>query len=193
MKYIVRFNQHAAAIGYGDNSLYHAFYHRLCTWIKDDMAHHGKPNNLHDMWNLTQELNMWYWTWKTEIVCKNCDKTSSPSSSSSKPKGLGSNSSSYNSMVPKSSNSGSTGSASSTSSSLGAAKKPYADKLGKDGKLMPEEKECRHTNNLFMFCSSKHKTEDCNKRKAMASTCGCAAEVSEPPASTDLAPSELEK
>ena len=49
MKYIVRFNQHAAVIGYGDNSLCYAFYHGLCTQIKDDMAHHGKPNNLHDM------------------------------------------------------------------------------------------------------------------------------------------------
>ena len=193
MKYIVRFNQHAAAIGYGDNSLYHAFYHRLCTWIKDDMAHHGKPNNLHDMRNLAQEFNVQYWTRKTDIACENCDKPSSSSSSSSKLKGSGSNLSSYNSTAPKSSNSGSAGSASSSSSSSGTAKKPYADKLGKDGKLMPEEKERHCTNNLCMFCGSKHKTEDCNKRKAAASMHGHAAEVSEPPASTDLAPSESEK
>ena len=195
MKYIVCFNQHAAVIGYGDNSLCHAFYRGLCTQIKDDMAHHGEPNNLHDMRNLAQELDARYWTRKTEIAHENHDKpSSSSSSSSSKPKGSGSNSnSSYNSTVPKSSNSGSVGSASSTPSSSGATKKPYADKLGKDGKLTPEEKEHHHMNNLCMFCGSKHKTEDCNKCKAVASTHGHAAEVSEPPISTDLALSESEK
>ena len=191
MKYIVCFNQHTAVIGYGDNSLRYAFYCGLCIWIKDDMAHHGKPNNLHDMWNLAQELDTWYWTQKTKIVHENLDKPSF-SSSSSKPKGSGSNlSSSYNSMAPKSSNPGSVGSTSSTSSSLGTAKKPYADKLGKDSKLMPEENECRCMNNLCMFCGSKHKIEHCNKCKAMAFAGGHAAEVSEPPASTDSAPSEL--
>ncbi len=48
-------------------------------------------------------------------------------------------------------------------------------------------------NNLCMFCRNKHKTEDCNKHKAVASTKGCAAEIEEPaPASEDLAPSEPE-
>ncbi len=44
-----------------------------------------------------------------------------------------------------------------------------------------------------MFCGGKHKTEDCNKCKAVASAKGCAAEVEEPaPASEDLAPTDLE-
>lgn len=154
IKYIVHFNQHAAVIGYGDNSLCYAFYCRLCTWIKDDMAHHDKPNNLHDMQTLAQKLDTWYWTQKAKIMCKNHDKPSS--FSFSKPKGSGSNLSPfYNFAVPKPSSSGSAGSNLSSSSSLGAAKKPYADKLSKDGKLMPKEKEHCHMNNLCMFCGNK--------------------------------------
>ncbi len=56
MKYMVQFNQYASQVGYGDNSLCHAFYRGLCTRIKDDMAHHGKPNNLRDMRFLAQSL-----------------------------------------------------------------------------------------------------------------------------------------
>ena len=95
--------------------------------------------------------------------------------------------------MPKSSNSGSTGDASSSSSSLDTTKKPYADRLGNDGKLTPEEKEHCCMNNLCMFCGSKYKTEDCNQCKAVASACGHAAEVSEPSTSTDLALLESEK
>ncbi len=71
--------------------------------------------------------------------------------------------------------------------------KPYADKLGKGGCLTQEEKDCCWKNNLCMFCGNKHKTEDCNKCKATASTKGRAAEVEEPaPASEDLALTEPE-
>ncbi len=74
------------------------------------------------------------------------------------PRGSSSNSSSSTSgSALKSSNSNSLGSTSNP--------KPYADKLGKDGRLTQEEKDRRWKNNLCMFCGGKHKTEDCNKRK----------------------------
>ncbi len=187
MKYMVQFNQYASQVGYGDNSLRHAFYCRLCTRIKDDMAHHGKPNNLRDMHFLAQELDTRYWTRRTEISRENWESKSSGSySNNPKSKGSNSNSSSSTSgSAPKSSDSNSLGSASNP--------KPYADKLGKDGRLTQEEKDCHRKNNLCMFCGSKHKTKDCNKRKATASAKGCAAEVKEPaPASEDLAPREPE-
>ncbi len=183
MKYMVQFNQYASQVGYGDNSLRHAFYHGLCTRIKDDMAHHGKPNNLCDMRFLAQELDARYWTRRTEISHENRESKSSGSySNNPKSKGPSSNpSSSTSGPAPKSSDSNSSGSASNP--------KPYADKLGKDGCLTQEEKDRRRKNNLCMFCGGKHKTEDCNKRKATASAKGCAAEVEEPaPTSEDPAP-----
>ncbi len=128
-----------------------------------------------------------FWTRRTEISHENWEnKSSGFIFQQPKPKGSSSNPSSltYRS-APKSSNSNSSGSASNP--------KPYADKLGKDSHLTQEEKDRRQKNNLCMFCGSKHKTEDCNKRKAMASAKGHAAEVEEPtPASEDLAPMEPE-
>ncbi len=151
------------------------------------MAHHGKHNNLHNMCFLAQELNTRYWTRRTKISCENQENKSSDSySNNPKSKGSSSNSSSSTSgLALKSSDSNSSGSTSNP--------KPYADKLGKDGHLTQEEKDHRRKNNLCMFCGGKHKTEDCNKRKAMASTKGRAVEVEESaPASEDLALSEPE-
>ncbi|SJL06592.1 uncharacterized protein ARMOST_09934 [Armillaria ostoyae] len=187
MKYMVQFNQYASQVGYGDNSLCHAFYRGLCTCIKDDMAHHGKPNNLRDMRFLAQELDTRYWTRRTEISRETQDnKTSSSYSNNPKSKGSSSNS--------NSSASGSTlKSSDSTSSGSASTPKPYADKLGKDGHLTQEEKDHCKKNNLCMFCGGKHKTDDCNKHKAAASAKGCAAEVEDPPpASEEPALSELE-
>ncbi len=183
MKYMVQFNQYTSQVGYGDNSLRHAFYHGLCTHMKDDMAHHRKPNNLCNMHFLAQELDARYWTRRTKISCESRENKS-PSSYSNNPKSKGSSSNTsslISGSTPKSLDSNSLGSASNP--------KPYADKLGKDGHLTQEEKNCCQKNNLCMFCGSKHKTKDCNKCKAAASTKGHAAEVEEPtPASKDPAP-----
>ncbi|SJL03620.1 uncharacterized protein ARMOST_06977 [Armillaria ostoyae] len=136
---------------------------------------------------LAQELDACYWTWRTEISYKNWNNKGSGSySNNPKPKGSSSNSNSSTSRsTPKSLDSTSLGSASTP--------KPYADKLGKDGHLTQEEKDCCKKNNLCMFCGGNYKTNDCNKRKAATSTKGHAAEVEDPPlASEELAPSELE-
>ncbi len=137
MKYMVQFNQYASQVGYGDNFLHHAFYRGLCTCIKDDMAHHGRLNNLRNMCFLAQELDARYWTWRTEISCENWENKSSGSySNNPKSKGSSSNpSSSTSGSAPKYSNSNSSGSTSNP--------KPYADKLGKDGRLTQEEKDRR--------------------------------------------------
>lgn len=59
--------------------------------------------------------------------------------------------------------------------------KPYADKLGKDGKLTQKERQHRFTNNLCLFCGSAGHTADiCPKKSAAAK--GRAAQVAEAPA-----------
>ncbi len=151
------------------------------------MAHHGKPNNLCDMHFLAQELDTCYWIQRTEISYEN-QENKSFGSYSNNPKSKGSNfnsNSSTSGSALRSFNSNSSGSASNL--------KPFADKLGKDGHLTEEEKDRCQKNNLCMFCGSKHKTKDCNKSKAVASTKGHAVEVEEPaPAPEDLAPMEPE-
>ena len=131
---------------------------------------------------LAQELDTHYWTQRTKISRESRDTKYSGSSNNLKPKG---SNSSASGSTPKSTDSNSAGSTS--------APKPYADKLGKDGRLTQEEKDRCKKNNLCMFCGGKHKTDDCNKRKAAASAKGHAAEVEElAPASEDLALLELE-
>ncbi|SJL12794.1 uncharacterized protein ARMOST_16225 [Armillaria ostoyae] len=171
MKYMVQFNQYTFQVSYRDNSLCHAFYCGLCTHIKDDMAHHRKSNNLRDMHFLAQELDARYWTQRTKISHENQDnKASSSYSNNPKSKGSSSNSNSLASRsTPKSLNFTSSGSTSTP--------KPYADKLGKDGHLTQEEKDCRKKNNICMFCRSKHKTDNCNKRDQDYVDCNRTLEV----------------
>ena len=45
-------------------------------------------------------------------------------------------------------------------------KKPYADQLGADGKLLPGERAWQLVKKLCLFCSlPDHKGKDCNKRR----------------------------
>ena len=44
-----------------------------------------------------------------------------------------------------------------------------SDKLGKDGKLTPQERQRRFNNNLCMFCGGVgHTAKDCNKASSSA-------------------------
>ncbi|KAI0349397.1 hypothetical protein OH77DRAFT_1525693, partial [Trametes cingulata] len=48
--------------------------------------------------------------------------------------------------------------------------KPYSDKLGKDGKLTPEERQRRFANNLCLFCGGAgHSASACPKKTSSAS------------------------
>ncbi len=136
---------------------------------------------------LAQELDTCYCTWRTKISLKNWENKFS-STYFNNPKSKGSNSNSNSSSLtsgsaPNSFNSNSSGSPSNP--------KPYADKLGKDRHFTQEEKDHCQKNNLFY--GNKHKTEDCNKCKAVAFAKGYTAKVGElTPASKDLALSEPE-
>src|SRR6266511_6470979 len=60
----------------------------------------------------------------------------------------------------------SSSSSSSASSSSTKVKNPHADKLGKNGKLTPEEQDCHFKLQLCLFCSlSGYKVTDCPSAK----------------------------
>ena len=50
--------------------------------------------------------------------------------------------------------------------------KPYNNVLGLDGKLKPEELECRHKNRLCLVCGLNHHAGECP-----TSQWGCATEL----------------
>jgi len=63
-------------------------------------------------------------------------------------------------------------------------------KLGKDGKLMPQEHQCRLDNNLCLFCgNSGHISKDCSKASA-AKTHAANAEQDKSTLTSSLEPKE---
>ncbi|RDX48980.1 hypothetical protein OH76DRAFT_1483472, partial [Lentinus brumalis] len=70
--------------------------------------------------------------------------------------------------------------------------KPYADKLGKDGKLTPEERQRRFAANLCLFCGGPGHTADACPKKTAAKGRAAQAQAPDAPAAPDNAPDPAE-
>ena len=167
-KYNVEFNRLASLIEWDDAALCHKYYQGLPTRIKDDMARVGKPKTMVTMRRLAHDIDARYWKRKDEVSREtsgsgnrsssnnnnnnNSSKSSSSKQSNSKPN--------HNTSNSNQSNKPSTSSSSAQSSSR---KGPdLSNKLGKDGKLLPEERKRRLDNNLCLFCGGPgHISTDC--------------------------------
>lgn len=173
-KYIVRFNQNAVRIGWGDAALRHQFYKGLPGRIKDEISRVGKPDSLPALRNLAQNIDARYWTRRDEVARENSSRNAAPTRTSDSTSGNQSGGKKPSSNT--SSSSGSKNQSTSSSSSKSSSPKPYADKLGKDGKLTPAERARRIKEKLCMFCGgSGHIASECKKRptpdaKARAAT-----------------------
>ena len=165
----------------------HTYYCGLPPRIKDALAIQGRPDTLKDLRSKSQEIDHRYWQRRAEQARE--QKTSNPSGSGNssgtpKPKPATSSSSSNHA---KSDN------AKKDSGSSGAPKsdRPYADKLGSDGKLTPAEKARRIAEKLCLFCGlGGHKAEDCNKRKAALKARGAKTSTSQADAPSDASGSK---
>lgn len=187
-KYITQFTRLATQVRWGNAPLRYRFYDGLPNRLKDRISEVGKPTTLVELRDLAQSIDNRYWERKSE---------QSRDSGTSKSGGKSGSSDSKPAQQNKSSNSGSsnTPKPAQSSGSKPAAKtpaKPYADKLGKDGKLSPEERQRRFTNNLCLFCGGAgHSANACPKKtssaaKARAATAGAPA----PAAAAPEAPKE---
>jgi len=130
--------------------------------IKNDMVPHSKPNTLVSLHGLAQAIDAHYWECKAEIA----HETGNPGPSSTKPDSkpnLKPDSHPGNTLSQSKNNSGLTQNKGSTSEQ----KEPASDalpKLGKDGKLTPQERQCCMDNKLCLFCGTAgHITKDCAK------------------------------
>ena len=188
-KYLVEFNRIASQLrGYGEAALRHHFYNGLLDWIKDKICCIGKPQSQIDMHHLAHKVDACYWERKEEVQCASKQQaTSSPSHKSS------SGSSNNNATLSKTGqDKPKSGSPSSNNNSLlskaSLLTTPVNSKLGKDGKLMPEERKRCQDNNLCMFCEGAgHFADKCSKKTKAAKAHVAAAESSESgskPAST---------
>ena len=186
-KYTVKFNQYAALVHWDHAALHYFFCKGLAPRLKDELVHVAEARTLRELRKQVSELDNRYWQRHFERAREQKSHPSSDSKSKKSNQSSNTSSSSNNKSNSSNSSGGSvSGSGSgkpqsnsnSGSSNNSSNKKPYADKLGKDGKLNQAERDRRRKNNLCMFCGGNHKLEDCNKRKKAQDARGCAASVS---------------
>ena len=180
--YNVEFNRLAICTGWGDSVLRHHYYSSLAEWIKDAMGQQGKPPTLEAMNELAHSINSCHWERLREKSCAGRNKSDGTdksdgknNKSDDKNKNLtsGNNNSNNNNKnnnknkpgKPASTKPGKPGKLTSTSSNSAS----ISDKLGKDGKLTPQERQRHFDNNLCMFCGGVgHTAKDCNKASSSA-------------------------
>ncbi|KIN99070.1 hypothetical protein M404DRAFT_30864 [Pisolithus tinctorius Marx 270] len=149
--------------------------------LQDEVCRVGKPQTLHELCHLTQEIDACYLEHKEEIQQANKHQSSNNNNNNNnKSSGSSNNSQSKSSQDKPKTGSNNTGSTQSKLASLKPGNnnnsnlsKPKSSKLGKDGKLTPEECKCHIKGNLCMFCRGPgHFTDKCPKKagKATATT-----------------------
>ena len=196
-KYIVEWNHLASQVrDWGHGALRRSFYNGLPDRIKDEISRQGKPNSIADLHTLSQKINHRYWERKDEIshASKASGSNSGNQNSSFKLSGSNANNSSSSSSKPKDKKS--KGSSSSTSTSGSSSNRgnnnnnnnnnnnsnnnnkkgnssstpdSISSKLGKDGKLLPEECQRRLKQGLCLFCGlAGHSAKECPKSTSRA-------------------------
>ena len=174
VKYNVEFNRLAIQTGWDESVLRHRYYSGLAERIKDIMGQQGKPSTLDAMKVLAHSIDARYWERSREKSRNDKGKSDSGKTdqkSDKKTPASGSNNSNQKNTQNKSAK---PASSSGNSASL-------SDKLGKDGKLTPQERQRRFENNLCMFCGKMgHMAKDCPKSSSSASKAkGRAAQAKE--------------
>ena len=164
-KYNVDFNEYSTITGYDEHALYSNYYCGLALRIKDGLVFAGKPDTLAELRNLAINLDLRYWERKDDEKSKSASGSTQGSSKSQQ--GTSSATSSFTGSSHQKSSHQKSSSRGSTPAASGSSKKPDLSKiLGPDGKLLPEEKECRKRNNLCIICGSKdHMADRCPSRK----------------------------
>ena len=167
VKYNVEFNRLAIRTHWDESVLRHRYYSGLAERIKDIMGQQGKPSTLEDMKSLAHSIDARHWERLREKsrAGKNKSEDKKPDDKNKDKNSDNSGNSTKNKKGNKNSNdkSGKSPSTSGASSSI-------ADKLGKDGKLTPQERQRRYDNNLCMFCGGTgHTANQCPKSTSSAS------------------------
>jgi hypothetical protein len=173
-KYIVEFNRHASQVrGFGGGALRLAFYNGLPDRIKDKLTRIGKPEGLYELRELAQTIDARYWERKGE-TSRLTRPVQSTSTSTSKFSDRSADKPSFAKSATPNTPSSSTSSFKKAPKDNTSGGKPFnktdlSTKLGKDGKLTPEERQRRVDNNLCMFCGkSGHVARECYKSSSRA-------------------------
>lgn len=207
--YITEFNRLATKLEWGDSALRFAFYNGLAPRLKDDITHYGKPDSLRGMKKIAQTYDARHWEQRGEMGRRGNPAT--PSTNSAQPKGNAASTPKSNTPAtpqtspssgsnnnrntppsapqrPANSSAKSGGSGGSKPSS---GKPDLSSKLGKDGKLTPQECDRRIKAGLCLFCGqSGHMARDCPRSSSSASRARAAQLGSSDASPSDEQPKE---
>jgi hypothetical protein len=184
VKYNVDFNRFAIQTGWDESVLRHRYYSGLAERIKDIMGQQGKPATLEAMKTLAHSIDSRHYERLREKSRSEKNKPDKDKSdkdkSDKKPGNPNSNNNSGNSKNKNKANQNSNNNNSGKPATSGNSAS-VSDKLGKDGKLTPQERQRRFDNNLCMFCGKTgHSAKDCPKSSSSASKAkGRAAQAKE--------------
>ena len=161
--YFVEFNRIASRIQWDDHTLFRQAYKGLACRIKNKMVHHDWPVTLLDLHKLVQAIDYRYWERKAEIT-----REANPTSKGD-PKG--------DPKIPRNPKATPKGKA---PENLKAGP-DLTRKLGKDGKLTPQEHQRRMDNSLCLFCGKiGHIAKEFPKSMAIAArACATVTELQE--------------
>ena len=134
--------QISALLDYNNQALHRKAYLALPKRIKDELIHFDKPRNLDDLRDLVQKIDQRYWEHQSE-VSRETLMNPKPDQKSDKMSKPNPNSNRKANPTPSTSGSGSKDKDKDKSKSGNQnQKKPeLTDKLGKDGKLTPQERQ----------------------------------------------------
>ena len=190
-KYNVEFQKLQARLDWGENALRFRYYKGLPDRIKDVLATQPKYHRLKDLSAAAGVIDGRHWERKAEqeraeqlrrAAGKGKETDKSDKSDKSGDKKNNNNNSNNGSSSKKSSGGGNPGHSGNSHSNDKPKKTVDISKfLGKDGKLTPEERQRRITNNLCLRCGgSGHKADACPRgaKARAAATEGTAAEGS---------------
>jgi len=164
VKYTLDFNRDAPCTSWNDKALYQQFYKGLPDRLKDELTQIGKAETLIPLQHQVQVLDQQYWEHQAEI---SCNKRAFLDTAPARTDKLRQSSSNNNSSRPVASSLQTP--AQSKSSSSSKPRNPNADKLGKNGKLTPEERDRRFKLQLCLFCGNAgHKVTECPSAKNSA-------------------------
>lgn len=203
--YVLAFDTLASLTDWGDAALRHQFYEGLPRRIKDEMVRHTHNNTLLGVKMVARNIDAWYHRREAEkqrereleqaAAGRSGNRSGPPDntgdrtgkvSGKQKEKQKGGNNTKppgNSTAPPPYSNPGNrpgAGGKGGQANKQAGPSKPYADKLGADGKIKEAERERRRKNNLCMYCGGQgHSAEDCKKRPEKAS--GRSAQAGTPP------------
>ena len=162
--FFVNFAKYAERTNFNDSALRYMAYKALPKRIKDRLAVvFPPPETFKELKDLVSSMDARYWEYEKEKSITNPSTSKQPSS------GGNTNNQKSSSTASTQASSSNTKSASSKkgSSSTSGASPEYAKVLGKDGRLLPEERQRRVDNNLCLLCGKKgHIATNCPKKSS---------------------------